>query len=113
MKLHVKNSYLITIKNMENEEIEDEQEEDIGLSDEYTILQIIDDLFQNIDNILYRRHIDRVTHETVLNAFEDALFDVMNLFYIGETFDFLCTPKTFQLGNDLELAEIPKDSLQV
>lgn len=74
------------------------------------VKHIIDTLLVNLDNILYRKHIQQTSQNTVFDALESALYDFINRYFIGEKFTCLCTANTFQLDNDHELKELSKDS---
>lgn len=90
-----------------------EQEGESKLSDEYFILHIIESILEHLDKVLYRKHIIQMTQTTVLDALENALYDFVNLYHIGETFASLSSSETFHLENDTELKVFSKDSLQL
>lgn len=90
----------------------DKESNEAEKSDVILIQQIVTNLLEHLDNILYRKHILQMSQKTVFDALENALHDFVNLYFIGEKFACLCTPETFQLDNDHELQELSKDSLQ-
>lgn len=97
----------------ENESRASEQGEKEEINDIELIQHTIKHVLDHLDNILYRKHILQWTQKTVFDALETAFYDFINLYFIGETFPSLCTPATFQLENDIELEEFPKDDLQL
>lgn len=91
-----------------------EGEETTPLSDEYYILRIIDhDILDNVDRILYHRHIHYQTRKLVINAFERALYNVMRLQFLPETLNGLYDPReNLKLAGDVQLEKMEKDELQ-
>lgn len=89
------------------------EERSLSTAEEFSPLSLVNSILEKVDRVLYKKYIHRETKRMVVDSFEAALLDALNLCSLGLTLHLNCTPKDLNLENDMQLSPIPKDSLQI